>query len=366
MRKSHFFKLFFRSAPFFWYKKGLTNTIISYALCPFSLIYFIIISLRQLCYSCGFLHTHNFSVPIIVVGNIVAGGTGKTPLVIWLAKFLTAHGYHVGIVSRGYGRKTHGSLVLNADLATAGNVGDEAILFYTQTACPVVVGEDRVAAVAKLLECAPSCNVIISDDGLQHYALGRALEIAVIDAVRKFGNGLLLPAGPLRERCSRLNHVDFQVMNLSAVSEDVLTQKYTMRLLPEGFFRVCDLADKKENIKDNYIAVNEALTVWGQKKAVIYAHAVAGIGNPERFFRELRALGLQIEEHSFPDHYDYSVDDFTFASDDNVLLIMTEKDAVKCSDFAARYNKMNWWFLRVNAVVNSAFESDLLVKLIKQ
>lgn len=315
----------------FWY----SNSIVAYLLWPFSLIYLLIISLRRLAYSLGWLPTQRFPVPIIIVGNITVGGTGKTPLVIWLANYLRAQGYQPGIVSRGYGGKKCHYPHRVAVNDNPQRVGDEALLLARKTQCPVMIDPKRPRAVAKLL-ATTTVNIIICDDGLQHYALGRDLEIAVIDSNRGCGNSFCLPAGPLRELPNRLKQVDFVVFNGSDS-----TQEFCMKIKPGMFHQVNDA--KVTQLPEYF------------KNSIV--HALAGIGNPERFFGLLQSLGLCLVEHVFPDHYVFQITDINFEPERPV--IMTEKDAVKCESFAdARY-----WYLAIEAELSDAFSRALLEKL---
>lgn len=342
--------------PNFWQKHNL----LSYCLTPFSTVYRIIIFLRRLLYKLKIKKTTHFKIPIIVVGNITIGGTGKTPLVIWLASFLKQQGYRPGIVSRGYGGKTIYPCVVDAK-SSAEQVGDEPLLIVRNTQCPLVVDPNRVNAVKKLLtDC--DCNIVISDDGLQHYALGRDMEIAVVDSARKWGNGFCLPAGPLREPVSRLNTVDFIVFNSgnqdislpcsssgsvqdagkSTQRAQAMETAIVMRLTPFDFCQVIN-PHKTRMISDF------------KNKTI---HAVAGIGNPQRFFDSLRAMGLMIIEHPFADHYQFQFKDFSFAPEETII-VMTEKDAVKCEVFAdARF-----WYLPVRATLPEDFGIQILNKM---
>jgi tetraacyldisaccharide 4'-kinase len=277
-----------------------------------------------------------FPVPIIVVGNIAVGGSGKTPLVIWLANFLKAQGFKPGIVSRGYGGKRNSEPLPVTVESDVKQVGDEALLIAQHTHCPMVVAIQRVHAVQCLLQQFPECNVIISDDGLQHYALARDIEIAVIDGARRLGNGLCLPAGPLREPPSRLASVDFVVSNGAAEPSE-----YLMRL---NYATLHNVANPE---------ITKTFDQFKDKKV----HAIAGIGNPERFFQLLRQQGLVIEAQSFPDHFSFTVNDINF--DENALVIMTEKDAVKCRQFADHRH----WYLPVQAELSQEFADAFLAKL---
>lgn len=317
--------------PKFWYQKNL----ISYLLLPFVVIYRVIIGLRKFYYQI-FLPT-NFSVPIVVVGNITVGGTGKTPLVIYLAENLKKHGFKPGIVSRGYGGKYGNYPLIVTPDSNVEEVGDEALLLARRTMCPVVTSADRNAAITRLLSL-NNCNVVISDDGLQHYAMPRNIEIAVTDAEFGFGNGFCLPAGPLREPIERLQHVDFLIKNSNS---NLIEQECDMSIEPIVFYNL-----KNPNMIKN---VNEF------KGQVV--HAFAGIGNPKKFFQTLSQLGLQIIEHPLPDHYVFHSSDFLFKNDE--IIVLTEKDAVKCEKIANE----NFWCLKVQAKLHPGFINNLVKRL---
>ena len=272
-------------------------------------------------------------IPVIVVGNLTAGGTGKTPLVIWIAEHLKRKGWSPAIVSRGYG--AHIEVPRAATIADdAAAVGDEPIVLSRRSGCPVWVGPDRLAVIAALRAAHPDVNVVVLDDGLQHYRLRRDLEIAVVDA-RGFGNGFLLPAGPLREPASRLRSVDAVVSHGSAITG------YAMRLVGAELHRMTDAADRRP-----------ASAFAGQK-----VHAVAGIGEPNRFFLHLARLGVKLAPHPFPDHHRFTPQELDFGDDAAVL--MTEKDAVKLR----RVAQPNWWVLPVTAELDAAFGDWLSEKL---
>lgn len=285
------------------------------------------------------------SVPVIVVGNITAGGTGKTPLCLTLARYLRANGHKVALVSRGYGgkpRQTPLQVTPDTDPALS---GDEALLLARDSQCPVIVDPDRVSAVRYAeTHCMPT--VIISDDGLQHYALGRTVEIAVIDGQRGLGNGLLLPAGPLREAPERLREVDFVVINGDL-------QRPLPVVLPETHTMTLQVAQMVNVLSGERFAVQSWLKQQGQNPI----HAVAGIGNPPRFFTSLRQLGFVIIEHAFPDHHAFTAGDLAF--DGPQPVIMTAKDAVKCRAFA----RGNWWSLEVEGNVPVALLEKLLARI---
>ena len=317
----------------FWYHRGL----LAWLLWPVSLVFRFVVALRRLLYGLRLLPSRHPGLPVVVVGNLTAGGTGKTPLVIWIAEHLKKKGWTPGIVSRGYGR-TAGAQIDVPRAATiaddAAAVGDEPILLSRRSGCPVWVGADRLRVIAALRDADPHVDVILLDDGLQHYRLRRDIEIAVVDA-RGFGNGFLLPAGPLREPASRLRSVDAVVSNAAPV------KGYAMQLKGAEAHRMTDAADRRP-----------ASAFAGQK-----VHAVAGIGDPNRFFLHLAKLGVKLAPHPFPDHHRFSERDLEFGDDAPVL--MTEKDAVKLR----RAAKPNWWVLPVTAELDPAFGDWLSKRL---
>jgi tetraacyldisaccharide 4'-kinase len=322
--------------PKFWRRQE----IVSYLLLPCSYIYLIVVSIRKFYYK--YFSVVKFPVPIIVVGNITVGGTGKTPLVIYLADLLQRHGYNPGIVTRGYGGSNkRGSRVVTVESKVA-EVGDEALLISRRVKCPVVVDRDKVKAVKHLLRVY-NCDIIISDDGLQHYHLPRYLEIVVVDAEFKFGNKFCLPAGPLREPLSRLNQVDFVIRNFNThLVPAVLPGEYSMVLEPSIFRNVS----------------NSSLVRTAEDFRGLIIHAVAGIGRPQKFFQTLRRLNLTVVGHAFPDHYMFRPVDSSF---EDKTVIMTEKDAVKCDKILNE----NFWYLEVRAKLDDEFVKVLLDKLSK-
>jgi tetraacyldisaccharide 4'-kinase len=315
-------------------------TAVSVLLYPLSLVFRIVVALRRSAFRASLLRAHRLRVPVIVVGNITVGGTGKTPLVIWIASFLTREGFRPGIVSRGYGSQSNTARRVARD-SDASSVGDEPLLLARRTDCPVWIGADRVAAAEALLRSHPDCDVIVSDDGLQHYALARDFEIAVIDGARGLGNRLMLPAGPLREPPSRLRSVDAVVVNGSGDPGTPASPALAMKLEGREFHNL----------------LNPGHTVDASHFQDRRIHAVAAIGNPQRFFDHLAALGLHFQAHAFPDHHAYTAQEIAFTHADAIL--MTEKDAVKCAGFAAETH----WFLRVDAVPHPNLSALLLQKL---
>jgi tetraacyldisaccharide 4'-kinase len=316
-----------------WYRS--TYTWLTLLLLPLSGLYWIAVNGRRLLYWLGVKKKYSFDAPVIVVGNITVGGTGKTPFVIWLAHFLKAQGLRPGIVSRGYGGKEFARSKRVYAASEPRLVGDEAVLLARRAGCPVMVGVNRVEAVQALLT-ETDCNIVISDDGLQHYRLSRQLEIVMVDGERRFGNRRFLPAGPLRESLSRLKKVDFVIAQQGA-----LRHEYEMILSGEDIVSLTDPAVKK------------SLADLAQAPV----HAVAAIGNPQRFFSTLRKAGLDVITHPYPDHYHYSQADFDF--DDDFPVLMTEKDAVKCQALA----RDNWWYLPVSAQIDTKFSKILLKKM---
>lgn len=315
-------------------------TPVSVLLYPLSLIFRAVVTLRRTAYACGLARTRRLPVPVLIVGNITVGGTGKTPLVLWLAGFLTQNGMRPGIVSRGYGAAARAPRGV-APTAEPGSVGDEPLLLAQRSTCPVWIGADRVAAARALIDANPDCDIIVSDDGLQHYRLGRNVEIALIDGARGLGNGLMLPAGPLREPPSRLREVDAVVIQGAPRRVDSKKKAVNMRLEGRAFRNL----------------LNPEHVVGPEHFARSRVHAVAGIGHPPRFFAHLEGLGVSFEAHAYPDHHPYSAADLAFPDADAVL--MTEKDAVKCASFASEKH----WALRVDAVPDPELGELILRKL---
>ena len=309
-----------------WYE----NHPLTSLLVPLSWLFRLLVILRRFAYRTGLLPVVRLPVPVLIVGNISVGGTGKTPLVIWLAKMLRNNGYRPGIICRGYkGQAVDWPLVVT-ETSDPHLAGDESVLLARRSRCMVVAAPDRAAAARKAID--GGCDIIISDDGLQHYALERDIEIAVIDGERRFGNGHCLPAGPLREPERRLATVDFIVVNGEAKHGE-----YSMLLSGDEFQMIG--ANKRAAAND----------FRGRE-----VHAVAAIGNPGRFFRQLRAMGLTITEHPFPDHHFFAAEDIRFGS--NAVVIMTEKDAVKCPEIKTG----DYWYLPVDAQPDPQFGAELL------
>lgn len=316
----------------YWYRIAPLHLI----LLPASLIFLLLSAARRALYRGGVLHSETLPVPVVVVGNITVGGSGKTPLTLWLAQQFLDTGRRPGIVSRGFGGANILPRAVRPD-SDPGEVGDEALLMAQRALCPVWIGRDRAAAGRALLAAHPECDVLLSDDGLQHYRLRRDAEIAVVDGARRFGNGFLLPAGPLRELPSRLKRVDAVVVNGGEAAHN----EYRMQLEGAAF----------HNLRD------PALTRRADDFRGMKLHAAAGIGHPQRFFAHLEALGLRAQAHAFPDHYRYAPADLDFAGADAIL--MTEKDAVKCAPFANE----KCWALRVDAQVDPALASLILERI---
>lgn len=329
----------------YWYHDKLHPLL--FPLLPLSFVFRFLSGIRRLCYRLGIKKSYQFSQPLIVVGNITTGGTGKTPFVLWLVNYLKAQGKNPGIALRGVGGRKKYSPVRVTPASSPFEMGDEAVLLAKNTYCPVVACIDRVAAVKQLLDI--GCDIIVCDDGLQHYRLNRSLEIAIIDGDRYFGNGLPLPAGPLREPLSRLRQVDFIMVN-----------QHEALPLPDSHNRVNNLPTLPMHQQMiNFVSVQHPeqevdLTTFANQKV----HAVAGIGNPKRFFQMLKRLNIDIIPHVFPDHHAYQPQDLAFP--DTLDILMTEKDAIKCQ--ALPLNK-RLWYLRIKIEVSDGFKKALLAKL---
>lgn len=309
-----------------WYDGAASG----WVLLPLSVLYRFILAIRSLVYRLGWRSSYQTSVPVVVVGNLTAGGVGKTPFVVWLVNRLQQQGYAPGVVTRGYGGLIKESTVV-ADSHSAKEVGDEAKMLAQRLSVPVVVGKHRANSVG-LLESS-GVNIIVADDGLQHYALARDVEICVVDELRQFGNQRLLPAGPLREPMSRLSTVDVVVTHRQSLAEG----QSGMTL---GNAQVRQLTG----------SVSDPLESW-QGQTV---HAVAGVGNPERFFSSLEQAGLTVIRHAFIDHHRFVPEDLDF--DDTHPVLMTDKDAVKCQKFAQDH----YFSVRVDAMVSRDVEQTIL------
>ncbi|WP_337048715.1 tetraacyldisaccharide 4'-kinase [Serratia fonticola] len=317
------------------------SSLVYLLLLPLSWLYGLVSGLIRLSYRCGLRKSWRAPVPVVIVGNLTAGGNGKTPMVIWLVEQLQQRGYRVGVVSRGYGGKSAVyPLVLDAQ-STTRQAGDEPVLIYQRTGAPVAISPKRAEAVQALLNQG-ELDLIITDDGLQHYALQRDFELVVIDGVRRFGNGWWLPAGPMRERVSRLKTVDACVANGGVAQPGEIAMKLQAQ-----------------------DAVNIAS---GERRPAIelpHVVAMAGIGHPPRFFATLEKLGVEVErEVAFADHQEYNHGQLAALASQGQTLLMTEKDAVKCRAFA----QPDWWYLPVEAVLPTEQAEQLLQgiqKLIK-
>jgi tetraacyldisaccharide 4'-kinase len=309
---------------------------LAYLLLPLSWLYTLVIIFRRLLYQSGLIAVNQIDAPVIIVGNITVGGTGKTPLVVWLAGYFKSKGFKPGIVSRGYGGNLSGKAQQVRPDSDPGIVGDEPVLMARRTGCPVAVAVQRRKAAEELIEYC-DCDLIICDDGLQHYALGRDLEIAVIDGQRRFGNKRCLPAGPLREPMSRLESVDFVVSKYIAGRHE-FKMEYS-------YSDLISIQDPTKRISVSSLAGEDV-------------HVIAGIGNPDRFFSYLRNQKLNLMIHEFPDHHPYTAEDVKF--NDGLPVVMTEKDAVKCHAYAGQ----NHWYLPITASLpdSFAYRLDTLMK----
>lgn len=321
-----------------WYEESPGSSVLR----PLSWLYGGLVSVRRAAYRRGWLRSHAIGRPVIVVGNLTVGGTGKTPLTIWLADYLRQRGFEVGLVSRGYGREQGGIQVVTRESSWQ-EVGDEPLILHGRTGCMTIVTSDRVAGASALV--ARGANVILADDGLQHLRMRRDCEIVVVDGSRGFGNGRVLPAGPLRESGSRARAADAVVVNGGAAGEPVRgvppeLAAVALRMRLVG-------AEARQVAGAGQVQPLEAFR--GRP-----VHAVAGIGNPQRFFSDLRGHGLDIIEHPFPDHHALSAADLNFG--DGLAVLMTEKDAVKCRSVAGP----RLWYVPVEAAFSEADSRKLL------
>lgn len=311
-----------------WYG---SRGVLFYLLWPLQWLYRLVLWVKKALYRLGIFSVYRASVPVIVVGNVTVGGVGKTPLVGAVVKKLQDAGRNPGVVARGYGGAAESWPQVVEAVSDPFMVGDEPVMLAQQLGCPVVVAPKRAHAVAVCEQM--GCDVIVADDGLGHMAMGRDYEIAVVDGRRRFGNGQCLPAGPLREPLFRLRQVD------SVIYRDPLSELHpNFRCEPDKFVSLADSSDE------------ELLSCFDGSKV----HAVAGIGDNERFFSSLRSLGCEVIVHSFPDHHRYSADDIIFA--DSLPVVMTEKDAVKCRDFCGD----GYWFLSMRVIVADSFFTGAL------
>jgi tetraacyldisaccharide 4'-kinase len=320
-----------RRAEAFWYGKSSVAALLQ----PLAWLFRMLVAVRRWAYRSGILPQHRLPVPVVVVGNLTVGGTGKTPVVAWLAKQLHAAGYAPGIVSRGYGGRYSVACMCVRDDSDPAEVGDEPVLLARRTGCKVVVGRDRVAAARMLVTL--GADVILSDDGLQHYRLGRDVEIAVVDGDRGFGNGQFLPAGPLREPIDRLAEVDLLLINGPGQMAGINGQRF--HLVNQG---AISLDGQRHRSLESFSGDR----VW----------AVAGIGNPKRFITQLRDAGMVVEPVEVPDHGRVSIQGLL----DNVPMsvLMTEKDAIKYSDMRSD----DVWYVPVQL----EFEADVGTDLVQQ
>jgi tetraacyldisaccharide 4'-kinase len=324
-----------------WYREPAATSFLQ----PLAVLYGALLGARRRAYLSGWLRSERAGRPVVVIGNLTVGGTGKTPLTIWLARELSASDLRVGIVSRGYGGSAPGPRLVDAQ-APWREVGDEPLLLARHSACPVMVGRDRAAAARAL---AGSVDVILADDGLQHLRLARDCEIVVIDGARGFGNGRLLPAGPLREPLSRLERADVVIVNGSASHASLAAALPAQRTL--GMQLVAQPAVRL----DGGAAPRTLDSFRGQR-----VHAVAGIGNPARFFGELCAHGIEVLGHPFPDHHPFARTELEFG--DGLPVLMTEKDAVKCAQFA----DPRLWYVPVVAQLAEGDARELLSRVVSR
>lgn len=327
-----------------WFNNHQAKWCLVPLLLPFGLVFWLLSSIRLLLFKLKIKSSVKLSCPVVVVGNIGVGGNGKTPVVVFLVEQLMKQGIKVGVISRGYGGQAPHYPYLIDDNSSAAEAGDEPILIYKRCQIPVVVGADRIAAGNKLISL--GCQIIISDDGLQHYRLKRDYEFLVVDAKRLFGNGLLLPAGPLRETTQRLNSVKRIIFNGGGDKfSSINTPQHNMLLKADYVVNV--LSGKKVRLAEFFLSD-------------VKVNAIAGIGDPQRFFDYLTTLGFMLDKtQGFIDHQAYNAVDFSELDDHSTALLMTEKDAVKCYAFA----KENWWFLPVEAAFDPIDNEQIMADI---
>ena len=326
------------SLQHFWARTGVLTVLLS----PLALLFSVVSGLRRMAYRRGWLKAISVGVPVIIVGNISAGGSGKTPLVIWLVNWLRSQGYRPGVVSRGYGGSARGCVEVQPD-SLAAVVGDEPLLIRAKTDAPVVVGRDRVAA-ARMLIAHHQVDLIVADDGLQHYRLHRDIELAVVDAATGLGNGWPLPAGPLREPKARLRSVDAVIQVVRGAAQPVNTipaPTWRADYTAGKAYRLCAPQEKR------------ALSDLPQHDWL----AITGIGHPQGFFDMLEARGIRFSPRTFADHHAFKEADLPVDS----AVLMTEKDAVKCRGFAGP----DWWAVELDVSPETGF-IDWLGARIKQ
>lgn len=321
-----------------WLRRGLLAT----SLWPVSLVFRTLATARRSAFRAGLLQSVRLPVPVIVVGNIFVGGTGKTPFTIWLIEELRRAGYVPGVISRGYGAQNDAPMEVRYDSLPT-EAGDEPALIARRAHCPVMIGRRRVDAARALLAAYPEVSIIVSDDGLQHYALQRDVEIVLCDE-RGNGNGWLLPAGPLREPGSRPR--DFTVFNAERLPAGIPSDAVRMELVGENAER---LSDRSQPVRLQELSRRAGRIV-----------AAAGIGNPSRFFSMLRRSGLDVVELPLPDHHDFS--DNPFAKIDADIILITEKDAVKCTRIDTINNDPRIWVVPVTARIESALAERIVEK----
>jgi tetraacyldisaccharide 4'-kinase len=321
------------------------NSAWRFLLLPLSLIFSAMVSLRRSLYRIGILKSYRMPVPVVVVGNITVGGTGKTPITIWLAQELKIRGHNPGIVSRGYGGKVGNMPIEATAFSSPETVGDEAILIAVRSRCPVFVHPDRVAAAKAAI--AAGVDILIADDGLQHYRLVRDYAIAVLDGLRGTGNGLLLPAGPLREPLERLLLVDRVLVQTEGQDVDVPFLRRLADRSSSAFTLVPKQLRELNGISSRPLGEFSGKTV----------HAVAAIGNPTRFFRMLESHGMRVIPHAYRDHLQLTMKHLAFG--DGLPIVMTEKDAVKCVGLSVD----NCWYVPVTVKFPNASRSNWLEEL---
>jgi tetraacyldisaccharide 4'-kinase len=319
---------------------------LSLPLWPFGWIYGTVVALRRALYSTGILRRHRATVPVVIVGNLTVGGTGKTPIAAWLARQIAARGHRVGVVLRGYGGRHAGAPRLVSTADDPAIVGDEALVHARGGVSLVVIGADRVAAVRLAAE--QGADVVVCDDGLQHLRLARDYEIAVVDRSRGLGNGRMLPAGPLREPAGRLEHVDAVV------------------LASKGVAGAANLEPRKPFVADARLELGAAVNLRSRERRALESfrgrtvQAVAAVGHPEAFFASLRAAGLEVVAHPLPDHA--AIDPAGLRLPPGATVLMTAKDAVKCTNDA----QADWWYVELDVAIERETARELVALVLER
>ncbi|SET31663.1 tetraacyldisaccharide 4'-kinase [Thorsellia anophelis] len=348
-------------AHYIWFE----NRYLFWLLWPLSLVYGFVVLIRRCFYRIGIFKTYRSPVPIIVIGNLTVGGNGKTPTVIWLLEQLQQKGIEVGVITRGYGSKAPSYPLLVTETNNAIETGDEPFLIYRRTKAAIAISPNRKEAIELLLNTHPNIQLIISDDGLQHYAFERDIEWVVIDAYKQFGNGWWLPAGPMRERANRLKQVDALLFNYGTSKNDLKPYHDVQRINSVEIKHLSNpimcAALYLSPLNAVNLVTNEQIPITHFTEVI----AIAGIGFPDRFFDLLKHYRVDLHKCvPFPDHHQFKETDLTYhqIKSNSLPILMTEKDAMKCLDFAHD----SWWYVPINAIITQETTEALLSQVCSQ